>query len=279
MAEFPHLPMFTDAYLADTRHLTTEEHGAYLLLLMEAWRRPECCLPDDDVLLARLSGLPAQRWAEVKPVVMSFWKRDGRRKVWTQKRLSKERGYVSQKSQSQRDKATKRWDKTKKDDAAALLTPCPDDAPTPTPTKKKEAADDARASIGFIEQVCEAAGGKFGHATASGVVLGMGQDEADAVRRWQTDLGLSPSEILIEVQRQTAKRRGGPVNSLTYFTKGMKDRAGQKQAAVPLEPTPIIPTETGGQDVHSRPYVDRRQAAANEAHTRRLLTAARARPA
>ena len=62
MAEFPHLPLFTDAYLADTRHLTTEEHGAYLLLMMEAWRRPECSLPDDDRLLARLCGLSIERW-------------------------------------------------------------------------------------------------------------------------------------------------------------------------------------------------------------------------
>ena len=134
MAEFPALPLFTDAYLADTRHLTTEEHGAYLLLMMEAWRRPDCNLPDDDRLLARLAGMSPDRWASIRDVILAFWTRDGRRKTWTQKRLLKERSYVAQKSASQRDKATKRWKETKKDDAAAMPKSCPEDAPTPTPT-------------------------------------------------------------------------------------------------------------------------------------------------
>lgn len=137
MADFPALPLWTDSYLADTRHLSTVEHGAYLLLLMEAWRRPHCDLPDDDRILARLAGVSATDWEEMKPIIMAFWNCDGRRKTWTQKRLTSERDYVSNKRRSQKDKAAKRWNKPEKLDAVALPEgmpeACPVDAPTPTP--------------------------------------------------------------------------------------------------------------------------------------------------
>lgn len=134
MADFPALPLWTDAYLSDTRHLSTEEHGAYLLLLMEAWRRPNCDLPDDDVFMARAAGLSPDRWAAIRPVVLAFWKRDGRRRTWSQKRLQRERDYVATKRQLQRDKAAKRWKGEKSADAPAEPRQSRGNAPTPTPT-------------------------------------------------------------------------------------------------------------------------------------------------
>lgn len=128
MAEFPSLNLWTDAYLSDTRHLSTLEHGAYLLLIMEAWRRPHCDLPDDDRMLARLAGVHPDEWEEMRPIIMAFWTLDGRSKTWKQKRLTKERDAAKKRSKSQADKAAKRWNKTKKDDAAASIDECPDDA-------------------------------------------------------------------------------------------------------------------------------------------------------
>ena len=134
MADFPALPLWTDAYLADTRHLTTLQHGAYLLLLMEAWRRPSCTLPDDDALLARLSGLTPQEWRASRDVVLAFWDRDGRRHEWKQKRLIRERDYVSQKRASQKGRIAKRWEATKKGPTQAIPDGYRSDTPTPTPT-------------------------------------------------------------------------------------------------------------------------------------------------
>ena len=86
VAEFPALPLFTDAYLADTRHLTAEEHGAYLLLLMCAWRTRGCALKDCDQTLARTVGVTRARWRKLKPVMLEFFTADGG--VWQQKKLS-----------------------------------------------------------------------------------------------------------------------------------------------------------------------------------------------
>lgn len=147
MAEFPALTLWTDAYLSDTRLLTTIEHGAYLLLLMEAWRRPNCDLPDDDRMLARMTGLQADEWAEIKSTVMAFWNYDGRSKSWKQKRLTKERDSARIRSKSQSDKATKRWSKTKKDDAPAM----PDECPVPPPGNASTATATATAIEGSEE--------------------------------------------------------------------------------------------------------------------------------
>lgn len=86
MAAFPAMPLYTDAYLADTRHLTTEEHGAYLLLLMCAWRNAGCELEDDNKSLARITGLTPARWRRLRCRLETFFViEDGK---WRQRKLS-----------------------------------------------------------------------------------------------------------------------------------------------------------------------------------------------
>lgn len=132
MAEFPAFPVWTDAYLADTTHLTTLEHGAYLLLLMAMWRTGESRLPSDDVKLARFARLTPGQWRRVKPSLMAFFRADG---DWiTQGRLTDEYNAVRQHSRKQSDKAKARWLKEKETtDAAAMPDGCRSDAPLPLP--------------------------------------------------------------------------------------------------------------------------------------------------
>jgi uncharacterized protein YdaU (DUF1376 family) len=73
MAEFPAFPLWTDAYLGDTIHLTTIEHGAYLLLLMAMWRN-DGKLPDDDRMLARYARMTQGQWGRVSVTIRAFFK-------------------------------------------------------------------------------------------------------------------------------------------------------------------------------------------------------------
>lgn len=146
MADYPFLPLWTDAYLADTRHLTTVEHGAYLLLLMEAWRRRACSIPDDDALLARLAGVSADEWAEIKPVILTFWDYDGRSKTWTQKRLKEERKKNDDVKAIRRDAALRRWKGDEKGHANAMQKHA-------NHTHNHNKKNRVKESITFIEEV------------------------------------------------------------------------------------------------------------------------------
>lgn len=126
MAELPFLPLATDAYLADTTHLSTEEHGAYLLLLMAAWRSIECRLPDDDTYLARVCRCTPRVWSRIRPIMAPFWTiADG---WWSQKRLSKERGFVEEVRAKRRAAANVRHRKTLD---GRVINFSADDAPKP----------------------------------------------------------------------------------------------------------------------------------------------------
>jgi len=105
MSKLPVLPLYTDAFIADTGHLSAEETGAYIMLLMVAWRTEGCSLPDDDRDLARYARVTSKAWLRIKSRVLSFWLlEDGR---WTQKRLSQEQLRASQRASVNRDNGTR----------------------------------------------------------------------------------------------------------------------------------------------------------------------------
>jgi len=70
------MQLYVADYLGDTRHLTTEQHGAYLLLLMSMWRA-DGRLPNDDKKLARITGCTPSRWGRIKADVLAFFDVEG----------------------------------------------------------------------------------------------------------------------------------------------------------------------------------------------------------
>lgn len=101
MATAPIMPFYTDAYLADTHHLSTEQHGAYLLLLLYCWRHNGVGLPHDDAKLARIARLSLRRWLRMREALLPFFElRDG---LLYQKRLMTTWGQVHAKIEVKRE--------------------------------------------------------------------------------------------------------------------------------------------------------------------------------
>ena len=79
------MPIYIGKYLADTLHLSRDQHGGYLLLIFAYWRlgRP---LPDDDAQLAAIVKASPREWKKsLRPILQPFFTvSDG---LWRHKRI------------------------------------------------------------------------------------------------------------------------------------------------------------------------------------------------
>lgn len=81
------MPIYIGDYVADTMHLTTEQHGAYFLLLMAGWKS-DGMLPDKDQALAAIARLEIAAWLKMKETIKAFYMVSGG--CWIQKRQFEE---------------------------------------------------------------------------------------------------------------------------------------------------------------------------------------------
>ena len=125
MAEFPALQIWTDALLGDTQHLSAEQFGAYMLMLIVAWRAPDNGLPDDDRQLARITRLTPVKWKANAPILRAFWSVGNSR--LRQKRLDIVKNSVTEFGKKQKANAKARW---LKDNETPHATALPDQCQT-----------------------------------------------------------------------------------------------------------------------------------------------------
>lgn len=144
MAEFPALPLFTDAVVADCYHLTDEEFGRYMRILILMWRTPQCRIPDDPNWISKRINCDAIAYRlHIHPIMQEFCTiiEENGSKWWIQKRLRKEYVYVQDLSEKRRAAAKSRWKKDQDTDfeqkpskQSMMQNVSKAHAPTPTPT-------------------------------------------------------------------------------------------------------------------------------------------------
>lgn len=92
------MPFFVGDYLADTMRLTTEQHGAYLLLILDYWKNGPP--PDDNEVLAHIVRLPVETWIRHRRALSPFF--DVSEGQWLHGRVDAER----RKANAHKDKSS-----------------------------------------------------------------------------------------------------------------------------------------------------------------------------
>lgn len=137
------MPLYIGDYLADTAYLTTEQHGAYLLLIMAYWRNGPP--PDNDAILAGLTRLTPDAWSNARAVLERYFViQDG---VWAHARIDREIEIAQKNRAAAREKAARaassRWAKERERKMLealpeALPQQCPSPSPSPTPQEQDQ---------------------------------------------------------------------------------------------------------------------------------------------
>ena len=144
------MPLYIGDYMSGTSRLTTEQHGAYLLLIMDYWKNG--ALPDNDAILAQITRLSLDAWSMHRAVLERFFAVEGGE--WTHKRIEREMESAREKKQKASEKAKAaaqaRWDRESRQkdgpnesnrecsghapsSASAMHEECPSPSPSPSP--------------------------------------------------------------------------------------------------------------------------------------------------
>jgi uncharacterized protein YdaU (DUF1376 family) len=138
------MPLYIGDYLAGTSRLTTELHGAYLLLIMDYWMNGP--LPDNDQVLASIAKMTPDAWSNARAMLEQFFSID--QGCWKHGRIEQELNAAQEKKRAAKEKAEKaaaaRWGNAPKkgkgesEDAASNATSNPqeqhEECPSPSPS-------------------------------------------------------------------------------------------------------------------------------------------------
>ena len=152
------MPLSIGDYLKNTQHLSAEEHGAYLLLIMHYWIHGK--IKNDKKLIKNITKISAKK---CENILQFFEEKDG---YLIQERIEEELTKAKEKSEKAKKSAEARWGKNQKnetanDDANAYANASPEhmlgECSSPSPniiTKRNNinnAQNDSKIDVQFEE--------------------------------------------------------------------------------------------------------------------------------
>lgn len=241
MSSLNMMPLYTDAYLADTTHLTIEEHGAYLKLLIVMWRNGGW-LPDDDGIVARYLGVTSARWKKLKSVVGTFFSYDNDR--FTQKKLQEIFADKTKLSEENRENGkrggkakSQNYNKTTLANATVSLENNSSEAlPYQKPDTRYQKGEASASPPGerdenFFEKCFKLITDAWPEITVSNPA---------PIHAWQQS-GYD-FETQVKPTVESIIRKGSKPRSFSFFTTSIEDIAKVKMLAAPAKPKPIVIT-------------------------------------
>jgi uncharacterized protein YdaU (DUF1376 family) len=144
------MPLYIGDYLRDTQKLQAEQHGAYLLLILEAWTH-DGRIPTDPEELSTIARVPLDRWqSHTAAKVLPFFRQCGDSYVHDRvaQELERARSNFEQKSRAGAAGAAARWqkDSSRIADACDRHAPANASSPSPSPISSPTGKNNSRAT-------------------------------------------------------------------------------------------------------------------------------------
>ena len=124
------MPLYVADYLSATSRLTTEQHGAYLLILMDYWKNGPP--PDNDQVLAQITRMPLDAWGKARGMLQPFF--DVQNEHWLHHRVNHEMVKANHNKAINIERGKKgaeaRWQKN----SLSIVEVCSTDSTSPSPS-------------------------------------------------------------------------------------------------------------------------------------------------